>query len=364
MISDRWKCGHNVGSTRRKGLTLVELIVSIAITSILMFAIISSILIATRAFPDADNPANNVLNASAAATQLASELRYAVSILSWSSSMIEFSVADRNSDDAPETIRYEWSGTRGDSLTRTYNSGTTMSVLGEVEEFDLSYDVRTVSEEVPNTSESAETLLASYDSAVELSDYHVEAGKWWAEYFMPALPGNAVSWKVTRVQFRAKVGGPVNGECRVQLQLPTLGNMPSSIVLEEKTLPESTLLDTYLVQEFAFSNISGLSPQQGLCLVLKWVSDADACIVLGQKNNVVSSDSAFYTSSDSSASWSVKSGESLLFSIYGTVTTAGEAEVYETCYVNAVNIRLRTGADQQQAVHTGVAVPNRPEVLQ
>jgi hypothetical protein len=55
-------------------------------------------------------------------------------------------VADRNNDAVDETIRYEWSGTPGASLTRKYNVAAAVTVLSDVNEFGLSYEVMVVTE--------------------------------------------------------------------------------------------------------------------------------------------------------------------------------------------------------------------------
>ena len=62
------------------------------------------------------------------------------------------------------------------------------------------------------------------------------------------------------------------------------------------------------------------------------------------------------------ASWSSLSGQSLLFSVYGTVTTTGTPQIQNTYYLNAVEIRLRAGNDGQSLVQTAVRILNRPEV--
>jgi len=136
--------GFDKTSGRQKGLTLVELLVSIAVTMVLMLAIGSTMLIATHAFPDVNGPANVIIVASEAAEQLAAELQYAVTFTERTANAVEFTVADRNADEAPETIRYEWSGTAGDPLTRQYNGASIVAVLDSVQEFNLSYDIETI----------------------------------------------------------------------------------------------------------------------------------------------------------------------------------------------------------------------------
>jgi prepilin-type N-terminal cleavage/methylation domain-containing protein len=347
-----------------RGLTLVELLVSMAITAVIMLAVGSSMLIATKAMPDASSAANSTITAGEVAEQLAAELQYAVSVLDRSANMIEFTVEDRDGDDVAETIRYEWSGTPGDPLTRQYNSGSVVDILDRVQEFDLSYDLQTISEEIPQGNESAETLLKSNNSYEDFFNYGITSTQWYGQYFLPSLPGDAVSWKVTRVRFKARTDGAADGECKVQLQLPTAGNSPSGVVLEEKTLLESTLLWYYTTQEFAFSNVSGLSPQQGLCLVFRSISGGTACRLLGQDEDVYTSNISLLKSTDRGATWSTRYDESLFFWIYGTVTTVGEPHIQKTYYLTTAQIKLRTGTDGQSAVQTRTTLLNRPEVTQ
>ena len=146
MTSQRHKGSPDVhrGNSYQKGATLVELLVSIAITTVLMLAIGSAMLIATQAMPNANGPANQIIVASEVAEQLATELQHAISVNSRSATMIEFTVADRDADQVPETIHYEWSGTAGGPLTRQYNGGSIIEVLDSVRQFNLSYDLETI----------------------------------------------------------------------------------------------------------------------------------------------------------------------------------------------------------------------------
>jgi len=350
---------------RQKGLTIVELLVSIAITSVIMLAVGSSMMITTAAMPDVDGPANALITTSEIAEQLANELQYAISINNRSTSMVEFTVADRDGFATPETIRYEWSGTPGDPLTRQYNSGSVVEVLDAVQEFNLSYDLETINDEVMPQYESAETLLIGYSSTVNLADYQLRPTQWYGQYFHPSLPGDAVSWKVTRIEFFVKVDGQPTGDWRVQLQLPTAGDLPSGDVLEQKRFLEETVNESmYLKQQFTFSDMSGLSPQQGLCLVLKPVSGSYPGLLWGQDGGVSTPNSYLVRSYDSGSSWSARTDESLLFSVYGTVTTSGQPTIQNTYYVKAVRIKIRTGADEQSIVYAGVMCLNRPEVTQ
>jgi len=349
---------------RSGGFTLLELVVSAGVMSVIMLGLASTMLIAGRALPQAESAAAATTAAADAAGQMIAELRYATAVNERSATMIEFTVSDRNGNQLPEVIRYEWSGSAGAPLTRRYNGGTAVDVLSDVREFCLSYDTETISEELPQTNESSETLLISYTSSMDYCDYSIKQGQWYGEYFRPALPADAISWKVTRVKFYAKQAGGIGGLTKVQLQTPTTGHLPSGIVLAERNFYESILPLLYLQYELSFEEVSGLSPQQGLCLVFRWASDAEACKLLGQNKNVTATNLSLARSTNQGITWLQLSGQSLLFSVYGTVTTAGAPQIQDTHYVDAVHIQLRAGNDSQSIVQTAARVLNRPEVSQ
>jgi len=348
----------------RRGFTLIEMVVATAVLSVIMLGVGSAMIIAGRAMPDAANPAAAAITAGRTLEQIATELQYAVAVIENSATAIEFTVADRNNDDVPETIRYAWSGTPGDPLTRQYNAGALVETVGNVELLDLAYDLETSSTEIPQANESAETTLADYSSTQDLHDYPIKDTEWYAQYFLPTLPPDTTSWKVTRVVIYAKVDGSLDGQARVQLQLPTAGRCPSGVVLQQNTLLESTLLEGYSAREFTFSSAGGLSPQQGLCLVVQWVANGTACKVQGQDKDVMGPNNDLAKSANRGASWSLLTNQSLFFSVYGTIATASDPQVQETHYLGGTNVTLRVGNDTQATVQTGVRLLNRPEANQ
>ena len=345
-------------------MTLLEVALATAVTSLILLGLGSAMLFAGRALPEARSPTTQTTVGAEAVESMVAELRYAVAIQQRSERMIQFTVADRGGDATPEVIRYEWSGTAGAPLTRQYNGGASAEVLAHVQDLGLTYELQTISTQIPQTNESAETLLIGYDSAQDYADYCIREAELYSEYFRPVLPADAVSWKVTRVRFYAKQFGATAGETRVRLCAATTGGKPSGIVLEEKTFLESLLPTDYLVQEATYTQVSGLSPQQGLCLVFCWQSDAHACKLLGQNQNVAPTNIALLQSTDKAVSWTSLPAQSLLFWVYGTVTTAGTPQVQNRYYLNAVTLRLKAGADDQTTVQTSVRILNQPEVTQ
>lgn len=124
----------------RRGLTLVELVVSMTIMTILMGAMASVLVVASHAVPDGRSPMEKKTQAADVLDQIAGELFYATSITEETEIAVTFTVADRNhGDPGPETIRYAWSGTAGDPLTRQYNGGSIITVCEGVQVFSLQF---------------------------------------------------------------------------------------------------------------------------------------------------------------------------------------------------------------------------------
>lgn len=352
------------GSRGEAGFTLIELVVGTVIAATLMVGIGSTMLISVRALPQDDSASSVTLRASPIVDQFAMELQNAVTINSRSATMVDFTVADRDGDDVVETLRWEWSGTAGDPLTRQYNGADPVALLEGVQALTLTYHVALLTEEITPQNESAETLLIGYEATANLYDPDVDNHAWLGQYFLPALPHNASSWKVTRVGFYAKASGPAVQVAKVQLRLPTAQNQPSMTVLEEKTMYENTLTSSFLLQEFNFSSVSGLSPDQGLCLVFTGSSNFDACLLRGQSAGAAMPDSHLVFSANQSSSWSTYNDKALLFSIYGTVTTPGLPVIESAYLLKTVDIDLRPSTHDSSSIRTGVPLLNQPRVME
>ena len=166
------------------------------------------------------------------------------------------------------------------------------------------------------------------------------------------------------LRFYARSSGLALGETKVQLQTATLGGMPTGVVLQEKILRESGLPLWYILCDMSYTQAGGLLPSRGC----GWCSaggpaapPASCWTALG---GVMGSNLSLARSTDGGVSWSPLAGHSLLFRVYGTVTTAGTPTIRSTYYLNAVGITLRAGPDSQAAVQTSVRTLNRPEVTQ
>lgn len=125
---------------RRRGFTLFELIASLAAASVLMIGLSSSLYIAVQAVDVSDSPSAAVLEGQAVLVDMHADLQYALTASETAANAITVTIPDRDdADTSPETIRYAWSGTVGDPLTRQFNGGVAVVVAPNVNDLKLDY---------------------------------------------------------------------------------------------------------------------------------------------------------------------------------------------------------------------------------
>ncbi len=331
----------------RCGFSLVELVTSLTIISVLLVAMGSAMVIAGRGLPDPNSPLAEKVAAAEVVRQLANELAYATAILDALPTELKF-VVNRNG--APTTIYYEWSGTPGDPLVRQYDAGTPVNVLESVQQFNLDYELGSEAIVVP--TESAEIELAKYPTAVVSSRFKIDKNDWIGQYFQPTLPADTISWRVTRVLFRARDDGPTNGETLVQLRrFDEITQLPTNTILEQTIMFEAFLTSSFTWQDFAFSNVAGLSPTDQICLVLEWVKSKHSAAI-----EYDTAPSGRLTTSDAGANWNYDSGNTMLYYLYGKVTQPGPG----TFPVRLVKISLDAGTLEAVPLYTATTLLNEP----
>ncbi|MCZ6835166.1 MAG: prepilin-type N-terminal cleavage/methylation domain-containing protein [Planctomycetota bacterium] len=341
---------------QRPGFTLVELTVSLVITSTLMVAIGASIVVASHAIPNGKETTAATLNVSKAIDRMVEELQYARVIVEKSSSVIEFTVPDRSGNSIDETIRYEWLGMPGDPLTRQYNGGPLLTIIERVKSLDLGYITGTYSKQMPSQI-SSETLLSSHVAAGGTVTNDINSTWSMGQYFtIDVVPVEATDWAVTRILVYAEIQGPDKGVTSVELRLPDDGNMPVSAQLDQQEMRESNLTASAQWYECQFTNVNGLPTNTGLCIVLMWVSDANSATIHFDEN----AGSGLLSTSDGGLNWNLDAQKSLNYYAYGTFTTPGA--IVDAYALYRVDIELISGDTTDFTIHASAKMLNLPEV--
>jgi Tfp pilus assembly protein PilW len=124
---------------RRGGFSLVELVLAGALMAVLLGAMVSVMMVTTRAVPGISGAAPSISAAAAAVTQMADELRTAVEFSERTGTVVAFTVPDRNADGEADPVWYAWSGTPGAALVRRGRNGVMTTLLPSVQSLSFSY---------------------------------------------------------------------------------------------------------------------------------------------------------------------------------------------------------------------------------
>lgn len=347
---------------RSAGLSLVELMISLTIMSLLMAAMGSTVLLATKALPDPTSQTFTILQSGQVADDIAEELRYAVKFTQRLPNLVEFTVADRDNDQNPETILYQWSGTPGDPLIRQYNSGTVVNVLDSVQQFNLTYDIRSVVDTAAQQPviEGAEQVFIQQDNGNigDAGGHIIKAGLSSAQYFMPTLPTDAVSWKITRVQCFGVNEGGMSSTLQVSVRSRAPGGEPSGTVVDEVLIPEAEITATEAWNEIVFANASGLDPAVGYFIAFMQYSGSATTLVLQLGGSGPAYPNTTYYHND----WSEDTTKDIWLWVWGTVSAPDSSWVPPTIdHLQTVMIGLQAG-DLATAIEIETEVLNLPVV--
>ena len=291
---------------RRRGLTLAELTVSLGVIATLMVATGSIMAITGRAVAMSATHAAEARTDDVAST-IASDYRLAVNVIENTPTSITFTVADRDGDGVVETIRYAWSGTPGDPLTKQVNAAPPVVVARDVRKFNLRYLTKSAAAAgpVPQVETTTDEEVYAHSSGSN-SSYTVTTTNHCAQYFIPKINrADATSWRVTQVQFMAvRASGSTAGRYWfVRLYHANADGTPNLGlgVIEEKTLPMGSLTTT-----MQWSPLIGFTK-----LDQNLDCNTGYCVVVGQSTlgGLLSNGSVGYNgaSSDANGKWSAYS---------------------------------------------------------
>lgn len=152
---------------RRRGFTLIELVVSLSVVGILITAIGSSIVVATRSLPTSGGLAETQASTGRALMLVGEDIRLATTATITSGRQLDLTLPDRTGDAATEAISYSWSGTNGDPLVRSFN-GSDNELLPALDSFSVLSNTRASFDADGRTTTPADRII------IELTTLGVE----------------------------------------------------------------------------------------------------------------------------------------------------------------------------------------------
>ncbi len=215
--------------SNRRGITLLDLVVSTASATVLIGGLTSAVYLAAEA-ANPKTESSRLVEVSTIADEIASELRAAISVRTRSATSIEFDVADRDADGDLERISYTWNGTAGSSLVRSYNA-TATTLLSDVHGFALAYTTQP-------TARKANALLVVVNSGIlnTQEQFKRRTIESWGYYVVP-ISANSSRGALTAAAAAADVIF-VSANVDVDRVERTLRKLPTGLVNEEPTLNE------------------------------------------------------------------------------------------------------------------------------
>lgn len=338
----------------RGGFTLVEMVVSLAVVGLIGAALASTLSIAARALPSPGALPELETAARAAAVEMAADLPMAGQLKSISEHAIEFSVPDQNGDGSSEVIGWRWTGVAGGPLVRTVN-GVSSTRLAALDGFTLEWVTTQALEQTGWLNvEGAEQLLARFAEASD-STSNITLTSYPAQYFVPSLPADAVSYSLTRImtRFVSSSATTVNVQICADSGLGTPGaGLYSGSIAVGKSADE-------LTDQFAgVSGVVGRVSGTGL-----WIKYGTLLVLGGPKlpykGQVANGNTRLATTGTSGLTWTQVFDGSALFAAYGTVVRP-RAVMSAVTRVQSVRLTLLPSGQGTRKVTSGVVLLARP----
>ncbi|MBI1338256.1 MAG: prepilin-type N-terminal cleavage/methylation domain-containing protein [Phycisphaera sp.] len=345
---------------RSNGFTLIELVAASAILAIVMAAMASTMLLASKALPSGDDVSVRTLRASRWVDTFATELETAQRIISHDAGSITFVVPDRNGDGYGQRVAYTWSSSKK-TLSRGLNNAAPSVILSDVDAFSLTCQYASATELYPGVGveQATDSLLMTMGDTSGTAGSTINSTNWVAQYVSPTISASAMTWRPTKVRFQAKallIASPI----AVQLRTATTTLSPSNTVLDEQTLLGSVLsLLSYGWQQATFNTVPALTPDTPLTIVWQPSGLVNSASILTDTNT----GSGLVTTSNSGSSWSYQSNQSVVCEVYGRITTPGASQLIERRYLKSVTLEMRTGGSDLTRTRTTVHTYNTPELL-
>lgn len=355
----------HVHSRAAAAFTLVELVIGMALASVLLAVLAATVMFSAQALPGANDPAMVTLEAGKALDKIAAEVETAIYISKIDAKTIAFTVAPRNGDAIPERIVYAWSGVPGQPLTRTYNGGPPQTAVDSVYSFNLVQNPQSETESYPGcgVEDANESLLQDLTTQMSVNSQNVTSTQSYGQYLNPSLPAGATAWRLTHFRFSAAtpnfLGLTISGVTAVQVALANSAFLPMGNVLEQHPISNYSLAWFQTMQDVYFTSTTPLAEGTPI----------DALLVFSSGNEgLIAQQTAAETGElmANSGSWQYYNNSGLICQAYGKLTRSSTTQYATSKYLVSLGIQLQGGSASYPSnplVQTTVRLLNHPELV-
>jgi hypothetical protein len=290
---------------------MIELVVSMAISSLLMVGLAGSLSIAAKNQSQSDGQFAATFKNASVPQQMVEDLELATSIVSNTATAIEFEVPDRNGDGYPEKVKYSWTGASGSNAQKiqwTYKNQTPVDIATGVSSFNLTYSLGT---RILDQLDNKRALLKACDAHSSATNNYATVSSIvrCSQFFLPTLPLGTATWNFGGFRFLARKHAGVtvaaSDKLTIEIRSANTDRTPTSIVLASMNVNINRLtsdFDWVIVQP---KMIRRLASTTGLCLVIYSTSSSGLVdIAIQEGNSTLFSNTMSCNSSNSGSSWS------------------------------------------------------------
>jgi len=354
----------SVAATARSAFTLIEMALSMSLVGIVLISLSTMLALTMEAAPRPDDPATITRDVAFPVDLITEELSSAISIISVSPHAIRFRIADRDGDDQPETIIYEWSGKEGAPITRAVNAEKPIDLIKAA--FDVDFAATTESHTLTTTGIdggtgfehelSADTSVLGGIAAVVNS--RLDTLREGEGYFqvLPTgnIPDGALFWVPEYVEVpleRNAEGGRVRLELRIEDDLE-----PTHLVIASTVLSTSDL-DRESWVRLSVGGTLRLAPETKLgVMVVSLSGDRTVKTRVFQHFLFPHNPASRYTNNNG-ATWSQSVTTRMGFRFRGRYHEVTKQESTSQTTVSSVRLRINPSPTDSTSISTMVSFP-------
>lgn len=353
LVRHRAAIGALGRSRGASAFTLIEMVMSMALLSLILGAMTAVVTLAARSAPNPSDLMAQQISLQALANQIMLDAGDASEVELVGKHELRIVCDDLNGDADADTIIYAWSGVAGEPLTRAFN-GHSRVVVEHIEGLAFSARGVLLSSDGPLASitRTNQTLARVPHLGASGAVFNVRTSAI-AQRFKPRVPGSATTWALSGVSLWLQRDGLAESQGVVQI-LSDVNGAPGA-VLAQRTFAEISLSASLTKQTFPFT-LPGLDPKAAYWIVVRASLLTSPCGVLESGESIACDHEILARWDTTNSMWSMSTDKSLVFEVQGSVTLPQPRIMVES-RATALFVNLST---ERTTTASGVRLGHRP----